>query len=169
MLGILALFALIGVIALARSGTTQPSKHEGVHYVYGLGKFPRLVMVPGLREIPATMEPLGGDGLRRLASDADSKSRFAVDRYKLPDGRRAPYKLSEDLPEGIQSVEFTLDDVRVWINQDGEVSASRELTEDERLELENLLQDHVPSPPRADRRTWAPPQHSPKEANRQRA
>lgn len=169
MLGLMGLFALIGLVALARSQPPEPSRHEGVHYVYGLGKHPRLLIVPGNREIPATMQPLGGKGLRRLAADADTKSRFTVDRYKLPDGRRAPYKLSEDLPEGIQAVEFVLEDVRVWVNRDGELSASRTLTEDERMELENLMEDHVDWPPRADRRTWSPPQHTPKDANVKRA
>lgn len=169
LVGLLAAFALIGLVALLRSGPPKASTHQGIHYVYGLGKHPRLHIVPGQREIPATMEPLGGDGLRRLAADADAKTRFTVDRYKLPDGRRAPYKLSEDIPQGIQSVEFTLEDVHVWINRDGELSASRVLNEDERIELETLLEDHVDWPPRADRRTWSPPQHSPKEANRQRA
>ncbi len=170
MLGILALFTVVGGIALA---TTNPPRgideeHQGIRYVFGLGKHPRLHHVPGDRDIPATPRPLGGPGLKDVAADASTRTRFTVDRYRLPDGRTAPYDLSEDLPDDIRAVELVLGEARVWIDNDGLISASRPLTEDELAQLETLLEDQVSSHLRADRRTWSPPQHTAQEANRAR-
>lgn len=169
-LGILALFALIGLIAIARTDPPEgiDEDFQAARYVFGLGKNPRLRRVPGDRDVPATPKPLGGPGLKDLAADASTRTRFTVNRYRLPDGRTAPYDLSEDLPQDIRAVEFEMEDVRVWIDNDGEVSASRALDQEELEELETLLEDQVATHPRADRRNWSPPQHSPGDANRAR-
>lgn len=164
-------FAIVGLYALARTKTPPAYRQGGVRYVFGLGKHPRLTQLPGNRDIPATPEPLGGRGLRSLAADAGAKSRFKTQRYRLPDGRMAPYELSEDLPEDITEIELVHEDTRVWIDADGELVASRRLTQAEREDLETLLQGvQGDSAVRADRRTWSPTAtHSAEAANRERA
>lgn len=170
MLSGLALFALVGLIAITATDPPEgiDDDFEGVRYVFGLGKHPRLRRVPGDRDVPATPRPLGGPGLKDLAADAKNRTRFTVNRYRLPDGRTAPYDLSEDLPEDIRAIELVLEDARVWIDNDGDLSASRALDAAELDELEALLEDQVATHPRADRRNWSPPQHSPGEANQAR-
>lgn len=169
-LGLIAAFGLVGLIALLRTPDVKARAHAGVRYVFGLGKHPRLVHVPGNRDVPATPEPLGGKGLRSLAADAGAKSRFTTERYRLEDGRTAPYELSEDIPETITEIELAHEDARVWIGRDGELDASRRLTEAELSDLEVLLQGvQGESAVRADRRTWSPGAHSAADANRERA
>lgn len=169
-LGIIGALLVLGLIALAASGSEPRGVDTEVVYVFGLSKYPRLVPLPQARDLPATLDPLEGQGLRDLASDAGAKSGFETDRYELPDGRKRPYELSEDLPDGIQAIELTRDGLRVRIDRDGEVRANRSLDEEERIELEDLLLDVVgEADARADRRTWAPPAHTPEEANVKRA
>lgn len=170
MLGLLAAFGLVGLVALARTPNPEATVRGGARYVFSLGKHPRLVHVHGNRDLPATPQPLEGKGLRSLAADAGAKSRFTTQRYRLPDGRTAPYELSEDLPSGITEIELRHEDAHVWVDSDGLLTASRRLTDAELRDLEGLLQGVLgESAVRADRRTWSPPEHTPGEANRQRA
>jgi hypothetical protein len=168
-LGLIGAFAVVGLAALARTRAPRQDTDDRVRYVFGLGKHPRLLELPDARDLPATPEPLGGDGLRDLAADADSKTAFTVTRYRLPDGRTAPYELSDGLPDDITEVELELEDVRVVVDDEGEIAASRRLTGDELEELGGLLDAQFEGePPRADRRTWSPPDHEPEDANAHR-
>lgn len=166
MLALLGAFALVGFFALARTQAPLQTPETGVRYVFGLGKHPKLRNVPGNRDVPATPEPLGGQGLKSLAADADASSSYEVTRYRMGDGRTAPYELSGDIPTDITAIELTRGEARVTVDDDGEIAASRRLDEEELDELEALftdLWDEVP--PRADRRTWSPPEHDPEDAN----
>lgn len=166
MLALLGAFALVGLYALARTRAPLMAPEEGVRYVFGLGKNPKLRHVPGNRDVPATPEPLGGEGLKSLAADADAASSYDVARYRMRDGRTAPYELSGDIPDDIRAIELTRGEARVIVDDDGQITASRRLDEEELEDLETLFTDlWEEEPPRADRRTWSPPEHDPEDAN----
>lgn len=169
LLGLIGAFTLLGLAALMREPRTAPQQDEATRYTFGLGLNPRLVALPEARDIPATHDPLGDKGLRSLASDAGAKTGFTTGRYRLPDGQRRPYELSEDLPDGIEAIELLHEDLTVWLDRDGTLTASRPLEDEQRRQLEALLEDvETHGDLRADRREWDAASHTARDANRHR-
>lgn len=169
MLAIVGVLLLVGLIAVARTEETPREDETVTVYVFGLGKHPRLVRLPEARDLPATPEPLEGDGLRALANDAVSKTSFRTTEYRLQDGRTRPFELSEDLPRSITEIELARGELTVRVDRDGRIEASRPLEPGEREALEELFVDIVgEAQARADRRTWDTTTHSAREANTRR-
>lgn len=170
MLGLIGALLLVGVLAVASTETETPGEGSDTRYVFGLGKHPRLVPLPQIRDLPATPEDLGGAGLRKLASKADAKTSYRPVEYRLPDGRERPYELSEDLPEGTEEIRLQREDLIVRIDSEGLLTASRPLRQEERTELEEVLLEVVGEAElRADRREWDAPSHTAEAANARRA
>ncbi|PSG96526.1 hypothetical protein BRD56_10165 [Thermoplasmatales archaeon SW_10_69_26] len=169
MLGLLGVFALVGLVALTSKGHDPAASHgERRRYVFGLGKYPRLHALPELRDLPATVEPLGPEGLRKLGKKADATTGLTTTKYRIPEGRR-PWQLSADIPDTVEAIEIEREGGRLWFTADGHLTAEPPLTEDELDTVGDLLYDVEDRPDlRADRRTWAHSVESPEKINAKR-
>lgn len=150
-------FTLLGLIALGLTHVEHDEEAEVVGYIFGLGKIPRLRVLPEKRNVPATPEPLGSDGLRKVGKNADGTTGFSTERYRLSSGIRRPWKLSADIPDDLEAIEITREaGGKVWVTAQGHLSAAPALDEEETEALEEVLGDVIdPHALRADRRTWS--------------
>lgn len=158
MLGLIAGFAILGLIALGlNESESDDETGEAVRYIFGLGKIPRLRKLPENRDIPATPEDLGPSGLRSIGKTADSTAGLDTSRYRLASGIRRPWDLSGDIPDTVEAIEIEREGGgRIWITVEGHVTAQPALDEAETEALEDILGDELDRHElRADRRTWS--------------
>lgn len=169
-IGLLVAFTVIGLLALAGTSTDHEEDAEATRYIFGLGKIPHLRVLPENRNIPATPEPLGPDGLRTVGKKADAADGFKTKRYRLSSGIRRPWDLSSDIPDSVEAIEIERDEGgHIWITAEGDVVARPALSVDETAQLEDVLHTVLDAPElRADRRTWAFSAESPEAINAKR-
>ncbi len=170
-IGVLVALTAFGLLALVGSSKTErPERREAARYIFGLGKFPRLLRLPELRDVPATPDELTADELQRLAKNADAMPGLSTRRYQLEAGVRRPWELSVDIPETLEAIEILREEGgTVWVTDEGHIEARPPLSEAETEQFEalfaDLLEEHEL---RADRRTWAHSAKSPEAINAER-
>lgn len=167
-LGLLVAFTVIGLGTLAASSGEAARQVDRKRYVFGLGKFPELRELPQIRDIPATPDPLGAEGLRKLGKKADAEAGLQTTRYRIGEGNR-PWELSADIPDDVEAIEIQRGKGFAWVTAEGHLTAEPPLTEDEQELFGDLLGELEDRHElRADRRTWAHSADSPEAINARR-
>lgn len=168
-IGLLLAFTVVGLLALLASSGEEAHHAERARYVFGVGKFPELRELPQIRDIPATPDPLGAEGLRKLGKKADAKAGLQTVRYQLPEGGR-PWELSADIPDTVTAIEIEREEGGLaWVTAEGHLTTEPPLTEAEQEVFGDLLAElEDRAELRADRRTWAHSAESPEAINTKR-
>jgi hypothetical protein len=168
-LGLLAAFAVVGLLALLASSGEVDRHGERARYVFGVGKFPELRRLPEIRDIPATPDPLGAEELRKLGKKADSIDGLQTTRYRLEEGVSRPWELSADLPDSVVAIEIEREHGHAWVTREGHLTTEPPLTTEEEEVFGDLLSEIEDRHElRADRRTWAHSAESPEAVNARR-